>query len=277
MWETALAFFVLTASSCSSVFYYPDRVLHTRPELFQRLAEVEEIQFLSLDQKTKLNAWHLRPRLKAFNGTIIQFHGNGQNLSSHVAMLAWLVEQGYEVFAWDYRGYGGSEGEPTPKGVIEDGIAALNEIWKRKASTNFIVIGQSLGGAVAIRSVDQFSHKDKISNLILDSTFASYKTVARQTFSGVWWLWPFQWVGWLVASNEGDAREALSRYHGRTLVIHDENDPTVYFESGKQVFELLPGPKTFWPINEGRHLGVFASAERRKKFLAYLNGAELKP
>ncbi|MEX1024400.1 MAG: hypothetical protein WD226_04920 [Planctomycetota bacterium] len=46
----------------------------------------------------------------------------------------WLPAEGYNVFAFDYRGYGKSAGRPTRQGLHEDLIAALESLSARPSA-----------------------------------------------------------------------------------------------------------------------------------------------
>ena len=67
-----------------------------------------DIYFKSSDG-VALHGWFFRtiPEAKA---TILVFHGNAENLSTHVNSVLWLVQEGFNVFIFDYRGYGGNPG-----------------------------------------------------------------------------------------------------------------------------------------------------------------------
>jgi pimeloyl-ACP methyl ester carboxylesterase len=271
-WNLSMLFFLFCISSCSSLYYQPDRILYSRPQQFNHAKAIQEFDFLSTDRKTKLKGWMITPYGKS-KGTIVQFHGNAENMSSHVHFIIWLLKEGYTIWTWDYRGYGGSEGTPDPNGVIEDGVAALDFAYQNRQGQHFIVWGQSIGGAIAPRSILKFEHRNKIDLLILDSTFSSYKTVARQLFAKQWYLWPFQWVAWLLASDAGESSNSLRSFQGRSLVLHDHLDPVIDFESGKEVYRLLTGRKELWELNEGTHLGSISdqNPEQQKRMTALLN------
>lgn len=256
--------------SCTRVFYQPDRNLYSLPQ--EQGYSVSEIPFRSKDG-TLLYGWHL-PAKKALLGTIILFHGNAQNISSHYLNLAWLTNEGYQLFVFDYRGYGRSSGEPTPLSVIDDGVAALEEAWKihqnAKAGT-FVVVGQSLGGAIAPRSLALFSQRKEVSLLVLDSTFVSYPEVASQLMQTIWLTWPMSPLAYLLVSNQASSKDALREWKQPLLVIHDRYDRVVSFKSGERVFEeaVNAKDKEFWELSRDRHISAFAAdePEMRKRFV----------
>lgn len=48
-------------------------------------------------------------------GTVLHFHGNAANISNHVLQVEWLPDRGFNLLVFDYRGYGISQGSPTPR------------------------------------------------------------------------------------------------------------------------------------------------------------------
>tara|TARA_B100000745_G_scaffold278356_1_gene209351 strand:- start:48 stop:284 length:237 start_codon:yes stop_codon:yes gene_type:complete len=61
---------------------------------------------------------------------------------------------GVNVFIFDYRGYGKSEGKPSERGVYRDAEAAIKYLQNRPDvdSKCIIYFGRSLGAAIAINT-----------------------------------------------------------------------------------------------------------------------------
>src|SRR4051812_22313310 len=97
-------------------FYFPDRIKYDTPER-ARLA-FEDVRFASADG-TLLSGWFI-PAIGEAKGTVVHMHGNAQNMTAHWGYAEWLPARGYNLFCFDYRGYGQSQGRPDPKGVFED-------------------------------------------------------------------------------------------------------------------------------------------------------------
>lgn len=283
VWPFFLVSFFITG--CTSVFYQPDRFLYSDPS--KQGIQKQDVIFHSKDG-TRLLAWYFPPPPQMREtGTIVQFHGNAENISTHSLTLAWLAQQGYGVFSFDYRGYGASQGDPTPEGVYQDSLAALDEAWKKystspiartgKKRKKLIVIGQSLGGAIALRALQDWTHKDQVDLLILDSTFLSYKTVARRKLASHWVTWLFSPLGYLLVSDKYSPKEQIGKNTIPLLVIHDQRDPVIPFDLGEEIYELAGGKKEFWKLDQGRHIGVFSedNPEWRKKFVEFLNADSL--
>jgi fermentation-respiration switch protein FrsA (DUF1100 family) len=258
--------------SCNSLFYFPDHQTYFKPYQVDLLPP-EEIYFDTSDH-VKLHGWFFKsPNAKPL-GTVIQFHGNAQNLTSHFVSLSWLVKEGYDVFTFDYRGYGESFGSPNPGGTYLDGLAALDKAYLlKRTEKNFIVYGQSLGGVIAARALQDFETK-KVSLLVLDSTFMSYSEMARKVALKHWFTWILSPLAWLLTSDRYSSRDFISKTDLPLLVIHDHLDPVVPFSCGEEIFNHAHSKnKEFWKLDQGLHVGVFSlkSLENRKRFLNLLS------
>ena len=208
-------------------------------------------------------------------GTIVQFHGNAGNITNHVGMLLWLVEHGYNLFTFDYRGYGLSESSPSPAGLYQDALAALRETERLHrayaADGLLIIIGQSLGGAVVLKALEDFKATLPVDLLVLDSTFASYRDVAlRITTAGFPGLLLAP-LAWLLVS---DTYAADLRHHQhRLLVLHSKLDQTVPFSCGQRIYDQVASKhKNFWTDDAVIH--VLLTPERpdiQQRFLELLH------
>ena len=168
---------VTALAGCTNIFLQPDHVLRYLPERAE--GAWQDVHFKSADGTDLIGLW-FSARKTPSKGVIVHFHGNGENMSSHYLFVYWLAAEGYDVFTFDYRGYGGSAGKKSLTGSIEDGAAALRVARGRAGASRerLIVLGQSLGGALALASLDR-DGGEGVRGVILDSTFASYRKVAR--------------------------------------------------------------------------------------------------
>ncbi len=266
----------ILVSGCSSVLYFP--TFHEHVDRAKMPIKPEDIQFQSEDG-TSLHGWYFKSLLKpeeTSNCTILFFHGNAQNLSTHFFTLYSAPSQGYDYFIFDYRGYGRSEGKPTPAGTVADGRAAIKWLHERDPKRKIVVFGQSLGGIIALKSAIDMKEKAPIQFVVVDSTFSSYKAVGRKVLSRSWITWLFQPLGWLLL---GD-KEAPERHLDKLppiplLVIHGDQDPVIDYSLGERLFERASEPKEFWRVPGGRHTDFMWSAkgEFAKKFYDRLDQA----
>lgn len=267
---------VLLVTSCSSVFYQPSAKHFIEPRK-QLKVEYEDVYFPSLDG-TKLHGWFIPTRSKTTKGTIVQFHGNAENISTHFLSLVWLIEYGYNIFIFDYRGYGKSEGTSSQKGVYLDSLAGLEKgfsFFEKHGAGKFIVFGQSLGGIIALRALPDYSRKEKISLLVLDSTFASYQDIAFDKLSHSWLLFWLSPLSYALISDEYAADKVMKKVKNPVLVIVGQKDPVIPQKFGKKIFkDLETDQKWLWKLPNGSHIDGFHHDKGvyRAKFLKFLDG-----
>jgi fermentation-respiration switch protein FrsA (DUF1100 family) len=186
---------------------------------------------------------------------VVHFHGNAQNLSSHFLGLEWIHKKGFDYFIFDYRGYGKSQGEPSPQGTIEDGEAAMRWAHAQNPSLPMIVVGQSLGGAVALRTVYEMKKEIPVKLLVADSTFHSYQEIGRKTLAKSWMLWLLQPLAYVVLSDRWAPGKKIGELSPtKILVVHGTQDPVMPLSLGKRIFELAKEPKEFWEVKDGGHI-----------------------
>lgn len=243
---------LVSVTGCSSLLYYPTRVEHV---VRQKMPlQPEDVYFQSNDG-VRLHGWYFKsPSRQPARCVILQFHGNAQNLSTHFFSLYSAPQKGYDYFIFDYHGYGQSEGTPSPEATVADGHAALRWLKARHPDRPIVVFGQSLGGAVALRTVLDLKNEIPVKLVVVDSTFSSYRSVARSVLAHNWFTWPLQPLGWLLMSDaQAPAKDLHKLSPTPLIVIHGDRDPTVDFTHGERIFELAKEPKEFWRIPGGLH------------------------
>jgi hypothetical protein len=115
----------------------------------------------------KLAYWYIEGDNKL--PAILYCHGNRQNMTYFQHRIKFLVENGYRVFMFDYRGYGHSQGKPYEQGLYSDLESFLGFIDKEYGvkKDNLVIWGHSLGGAV----VTDVASRNDFKGVILEGTF----------------------------------------------------------------------------------------------------------
>ncbi len=235
----------------------------------------EDIEFKSHDG-TQLHGWFL-PAIPSEKeqalGTVLLLHGNAENISTHIGSVYWLPERGFNVFLFDYRGYGQSSGETGITGSHQDINSALQWLLNKPGidPKRIVVLGQSLGGALGSYALAQSGQSKHIQALILDSTFGNYQQIAREKLSNFWLTWPIQYpLSWTLPDNYNPI-EIISNYSPTPiLIIHGERDKIIPIHHGQQLFEAAGKPKTFWPVPNAEHISSLNQPVIRDKFVGYL-------
>jgi fermentation-respiration switch protein FrsA (DUF1100 family) len=259
--------------SCSHVFYQPNSHQYVNPTAFK--LDYQDIYFDSMDG-TKLHGWFFPAKGEVAKGTIVQFHGNAQNLSSHFFSLIWLVSEGYNLFTFDYRGYGKSEGTPNQKGIYLDALAALekgDELNQEWGKGKLIIYGQSLGGAISLRAIPDSKVEPRMDLVVMDSTFSSYKEIAFNKLASRWFLLPISPLAFVLVSDEYSSKKVFDRIKRPTLVIVGEQDAIVPPKFGKEIYKGVASKKKWlWKVPNGAHTDVYhhGKGEFRQKFVDFL-------
>lgn len=258
---------------CSSLFYFPTKDgYYVNIEKLKHKPEI--IQFKTADGLT-LEGWYFPSQQKEVKGLILHFHGNAQNVSTHFMYLYDAPQLGYDYFVFDYRGFGRSEGKPNPQGVIKDGDAAI--LWaqqkmQQRSIKNLIFFCQSLGGAICLRTLA----KNPVVTpqaLVIDSSFSSYRSVARSVAQSTWLLWLLQPIAWLIVDNSEAPHDDLPFIKAnKILIIHGDNDRVIAKKHGDRLFKRLPEPKEYWEIPNGQHTDFLfiKDGEYKVRFYAWL-------
>jgi fermentation-respiration switch protein FrsA (DUF1100 family) len=221
-----------------SFIYFPDHGLIGDPADFD--LPFDDVSFTAEDG-VRLHGWFVPGDGDV---TWLWFHGNAGNISYRLENLRLLHDElGVNVFLFDYRGYGRSEGTPSEEGTYRDGEAALAYVLSRPDvdSQRIVYFGRSLGAGVAV----ELAIRRPPCALILESPVPSVADLARHHY-------PFLPVGGLVRtkydslSKIGDVRVPL-------LVLHGDRDEIVPFDGGQRLFEAANEPKRFYTIEGAGH------------------------
>ena len=171
--------------------------------------------------------------------TVLYSHGNAEDLGLIRPVLHLLQNSGLSVLAYDYPGYGTSEGKPTEKSVYQAIDAAYNYLTQERKipADHILVYGRSVGGGPSTYLASQPSKA--IAGLILESTFTSaFRTVI-----------PFP----ILPFDKFPNLKHLNQYGGPVLVMHGTEDKTIAFNHGETLFERTTGTKQFLSVEGAGH------------------------
>ena len=214
-------------------------------EIFQdpgdRGLEFEEVAFTAADG-VGLHGWFVPGQSTT---TWVWFHGNAGNISNRVDNLDELHRHlGVNIFIFDYRGYGRSEGSPSEEGTYLDGEGALAYLRSRKDvdQQRLVLFGRSLGCAVAAET----ALRTEVHALILESAFTSIQAMARRHYP----LLPG--IGHLVQTRY-DCLAKIKNVHSPVMVLHGDQDGIAPYDMGQELFEAANQPKRFYTIRGADH------------------------
>jgi len=204
----------------------------------------------------------VKPRLTP-KATIFVFHGSGSKVSNWLSLLQPLVDDRYQLFLMEYRGFGASEGEPGHDAVASDANRAFRYLAAREDVKDkpILLLGQSYGAQLAINVATRF--EDDVSLLVTEGAFTSFRDIAIHTTP--WIGKPFTWA---VFVNPYSSVELIRNASTPKLIIHSQEDDVVPFFMGEQLYDAASSKKTFWKIR-GKHTDALVDYPR--EFVSRLN------
>jgi fermentation-respiration switch protein FrsA (DUF1100 family) len=248
----AMGLLLVYAGVCGLMFirqesfvFFPEQALAGSPSDVG--LQYDEVRLRAVDGPT-LGAWWIpaeKPR-----GVLVFAHGNGGNISHRLDKVKLLHELGLSVLAFDYRGYGESEGKPSEEGTYRDMDAAVAFVTREKAcpAGKLLFYGESLGGAVAVEAAS----RQQPAGLILESTFTSVPAMAKLYY-------PWLPTG-LFLKIRFDSLARIRAINCPKLILHSPDDDIVPYAMGRELFAAASEPKTFADLRGGHNSGGIAQS-----------------
>jgi uncharacterized protein len=264
----------LALSGCGSALFFPSKQVPLTP---RELGLVyDDVDFASSDG-TKLHGWflHARPVGPEPPPTVVFLHGNAGNVANHLGGAAWLPGQGFQVFLFDYRGFGLSDGNPGVASVHRDAVAAIRTVAARDDvdPDRIVVIGQSIGGAIALTAVAAEDHEVPVRALVIDSAPSDFRGIAREKLASFWLTWPLQYpLAWTVPGTPRplDAAAALQGHH--LLFIHGDRDSVVPPHHSFELAAASPGAELLL-VPGADHVQAFEQPWVQKHVVTFLRSS----
>jgi fermentation-respiration switch protein FrsA (DUF1100 family) len=172
------------------------------------------------------------------NSFVLLFsHGNAEDIGHNEDFFELANQAGFGVFAYDYRGYGLSDGKPGEKNTYQDITAAYNYLTGTLTipPERIIILGRSVGSGPSVWLATQ----KPAAGLILESPFVStFRVVTHYT------ILPF------------DPYNNLSRIKNvrcPVLIIQGKEDEVVGFWHGPKLYEAANEPKMNYWVEDAGH------------------------
>jgi fermentation-respiration switch protein FrsA (DUF1100 family) len=209
------------------------------PAGYDRSAEIIELR--AADGVRIAAVWLPNPDAEF---ALLYSHGNAEDLGGIMPVLRALRDLGVAILAYDYRGYGMSEGRPSADGALLDQDAAFAHLTGTLGFRpgRIIAWGRSIGGGPATA----LAAREPLAGLVLESSFTSaFRVVTR---------WP------LLPRDRFRNLALLRAVRCPVLVIHGRRDAIVPFHHGRTLYRAAPEPKRHFWVDGAGHNDVWQVA-----------------
>ncbi|MCL2436346.1 MAG: alpha/beta hydrolase [Lentimicrobiaceae bacterium] len=213
---------------------------NTKNDTLKHDFTIESVVFKS-ENGNSLNGWFIKPKNFTPTITLLHFHGNAGFLLSQFQAVAPLLKYGFQIFVFDYSGFGFSEGKATRRNVLIDGNSALTYLKSRDdvKNTKLVIYGQSLGGHLSAVVAQQ--REAEIDGLVIEGAFSSHKDISAVKAG---------FLGRMLVSEKYSAYKSIQTYKKPLLVIHSTEDKIIPFKMGQKIYNSANEPKEFYEIRK---------------------------
>jgi len=221
--------------------------------------EAEE-HILNTADGEKVIVWHVPA--KPGRPVILFFPGNGDFLAGRVSRFKGITADGSGLVALSYRGYAGSSGEPSERGLLQDAAVAYAFTSARYGADRIVVWGFSLGTGVAVA----VAAEHPVGKLVLEAPYTSTVAVAGALLRIV----PVS----LLMLDQFHSDRRIARVTVPLLIMHGTNDPAIPLRFGERLFALAHEPKQFVRFPGGGHenLDDFGAIDTARRFINAAKG-----
>lgn len=228
------SFVFIYAAIAVFIYFFSERMIFLpQPASYEDRGDILKIE---TEDGIYISALYLAKEGAEF--TILHSHGNAEDIGDLRELLEVFNSKGFSVFAYDYHGYGTSEGQPSEKNAYKDIEAAYKYMVGELGipSNRIIALGRSVGAGAAV----ELARGQELAGLILESAFTSALRAAMRAR-----LFPFD-----KFNNIGK----IKGVHCPALIIHGRADSIIPIRHGERLFEAANEPKShFWVDGAGHN------------------------
>ena len=203
-----------------------------------------------------LEGWSSAPCDGPVDGVVLYFGGRNENVTWAVDMASFNPR--HAIYAFNYRGFGGSTGRSSERRAKDDAQAIHAFAAARESTADLAVIGRSLGTAIAL----SLAREARPARLALISPFESVPEVLRAR--------PLGRVGARLVTQRFECADAAAAHAGATLVLLAEHDTSVPHDHSRRLCGHLRSTPTLLTIEGTTHPSLPRSAGAQAAIARFL-------
>ncbi len=225
----------------------------------------EDLSILTHDG-LKLSAWFV-PQRQSARGTVLYLHGVGDCKIGGVALARLFYNHGFNVFLYDSRQHGESEGNFCTYGYYEkrDVSTVIDYLEKRTDLRigTIGIFGTSMGAAVALQAA---AIDPRIRGVVAEASFTDLRTISVDYQRRIAKL-PWHFLRNVAMSRsqkfarfkarEVSPLEDVKRLTTPVLFVHGTEDEFIRVQYSKILFEHATGPKDILLIEGANHNDIW--------------------
>lgn len=199
---------------------------------------------IATEDGERLDGWW-RPPPAPGRGIVLFLHGTPGSVPEQVWRLDQLKRSGLGILAIDWRGYGGSTGNPTERGLRADARAGFDFIHAAEPQSRIAVFGESLGTGPAVA----LARDRPVAGVLLNAPYASVRRLFELRGLPI----PYRWL----MKDPFDSEALIGGVTAPVLILHGTEDPAIPVAEARRLYAAARDPKTIFIADGARHLDAW--------------------
>lgn len=248
----------LYALLCLFAKIFAERIAFPAPQSSYTKTTMPDLLFFKLPSGKSAAAVFLKnPQAKY---TVFYSHGNGEDIYEIMPILLKFYKAGFSVFAYDYLGYGLSQGKSDFKNVTQCAESAWDFLTKDLGvkECDTAVFGYSMGSAPSVHIA---ANRNPRALIILGGFASAFEAVL-----------PVNFLPWSPLNNA----KKIKNVKCPILIAHGTRDIVVPFRNGKKNFANANNPKRFIKLDGAGHYNAYEKYPQilPKAFFDFINNPD---
>lgn len=222
-----------------SILFHPGKL--AMKHQFESDVPFEEL-FIQAPDGIKLNA--LLFKAEKSKGLIFYVHGNAGSLNGWKGIAETYTKLGYDLFIFDFRGFGKSQGEiSSEEQFYGDVRLCYRNMKERYVEKDITIVGYSIGtGSAAMLAAENNPNA-----LILLAPYYNLHDMMRKNYRG---------VPAFILRYRFETNRFLPKIQAPVSIFHGKDDKAIYFGSSLKLQKLLKPKDQFFPLEKQGHIGM---------------------
>jgi len=208
-----------------------------------------EVKIATADGE-RLDGWW-RPPPATERGVVLFLHGTPGTVPDQVWRLDQLKHSGLGILAIDWRGYGGSTGDPTELGLRADARAGFDFIRAAAPQSKIAVFGESLGTGPAVA----LACDRPVAGVLLNAPYASVRRLFELRGLPI----PYRWL----MKDPFDSEALIGGVTAPLLILHGTDDPAIPVAEAHRLYDAAHEPKMIFIADGAGHLDAWEGGGER--------------